>query len=127
MHRKTCLLIDDDQDDRDFFSSVLTMVSPETRLVTANDAVSARTLLRDDAPPDYIFLDLFLPGIDGYEFLLHLKRDINHRRIPVIVYSQVSNHIEIAKIKKFGAIDFFVKSGVTEELRRQLERYFAGS
>jgi len=124
---KTCLLIDDDREDREFFSTVLARVSPEINLVTAADAETARKLLRENDSPDYIFLDLFLPGIDGYEFLLQLKRDINHRRIPVIVYSQMNDHVEISKIKKYGALDFFVKSGEVSELQKQLERYLGGS
>ncbi len=124
---KTCLLIDDDREDREFFSSVLAIVCPGIELLTVADAESARKLLRENVSPDYIFLDLFLPGIDGYEFLLQLKRDINHRRIPVIVYSVVNDNVEISKIKKYGALDFFVKSAEPSELQRQLERYFGES
>jgi CheY-like chemotaxis protein len=120
MLRKVCLLVEDDQDDQEFFNATLQKISPETLLVTAPDAESAKKMLRGEKLPDFIILDLFLPGIDGYEFLLQLKRDLQHRRIPVVIYSQLSDENEIQKLKKFGALNVLTKSADKEKLESQL-------
>jgi PleD family two-component response regulator len=123
MQQKICLLIDDDKDDQEFFNHALQKVSPNTRLVVAGDAMEAVKLLREEIPPDYIFLDLYLPGIDGYEFLLQLKRDIKHRRIPVIIYSTLDDPAQITRTKKLGASDFFTKTYKLYELENLLRKY----
>lgn len=120
MLRKVCLLVEDDRDDQELFNATLQKISPETLLVTAPDAESAKKLLRDEKLPDFIILDLFLPGIDGYEFLLQLKRDLQHRRIPVIIYSQVSDENEMQKLRKFGALNVLTKSADHRKLENQL-------
>jgi PleD family two-component response regulator len=121
--KRICLLIDDDADDQHFFSVVLKQVSENVDLIVAKDAQTAMQILRQDPSPDYIFLDLNLPGIDGYEFLLHLKRDIKHRKIPVIVYSAIDDETQIAKTKKLGAADFFTKTYKLYELEALLRKY----
>jgi CheY-like chemotaxis protein len=122
MLRKVCLLVEDDRDDQELFNTTLQKISPGTLLVTAPDAESAKKLLRDEKLPDFIILDLYLPGIDGYEFLLQLKRDLQHRRIPVIIYSQVCDENEIQKLKKFGAMNVLSKSTDQEKLENLLSK-----
>jgi CheY-like chemotaxis protein len=51
--------------------------------------------LRGEKLPDFIVLDLFIPRNDGYEFLLQLKRDLQHRIISVVIYSQVCDENEM--------------------------------
>ena len=123
MKHKLCLLIDDDKDDQDFFHDALNDVSPEAQLIIAPDATTAIKILREEQPPDLIFLDLYLPGIDGYEFLIQLKRDMRHRRIPVIVYSQLDDEHQMTKTKKLGAADFFTKTRERNLLQNLLRKY----
>src|SRR4051812_13661820 len=99
MLRKICLLVEDDSEDQDFFRNVLKKISADTLLVIAPDAESAIKMLRAEKTPDFIVLDIFLPGIDGYELLLHLKRDIRHRKIPIIILSSLEDETEIQKLK----------------------------
>jgi CheY-like chemotaxis protein len=122
---KVCLLIDDDKEDQLFFAEALGKINGEVKLVIAEDASSAMAILREGTPPDYVFLDLFLPGIDGYEFLLHLKRDIKHRRIPVIIYSRLNDPSQAAKSKKLGASDYLSKTYDVYELKELLKKYIA--
>jgi CheY-like chemotaxis protein len=37
------------------------------------------------SPPDLIVLDLMMPEMDGFEFLLHLRRNEALREVPVVV------------------------------------------
>jgi len=123
MSQKVCLLIDDDKDDQDFFQDALNSISPDTQLIIATDAPTALRILREENAPDYIFLDLYLPGVDGYEFLIQLKRDMRHRRIPVIVYSQLNDQNQMTKTKKLGAADYFTKTHERSSLQALLRKY----
>lgn len=56
--------------------------------------------------PDVIILDILLPGIDGYEFLIKVKSNEKLKSIPVIVASNLPDDEEM----HIGAIEYIVKS-----------------
>ncbi len=59
---------------------------------------------------DLILLDLILPGIDGFDILEKIKSTEELKKIPVIVFSNLSEEKDIERAKKLGARDFMVKS-----------------
>ena len=62
---------------------------------------------------DLILLDLILPKFDGFEILKKV-RDTDHlKKVPVIVFSNLSEEKDIEKAKGLGATDFMVKSNFT--------------
>ena len=71
MEAKHILLVDDDQDDRDFFREAILEILPTTQIREAQDGVQALELLKalNQNLPDLIFLDLNMPRMDGITFL----------------------------------------------------------
>ena len=63
--------------------------------------------------PDVILLDLMLPDIDGFELLKRFKSDEKTKMIPVIVFSNLSDEIEMKRVMDAGAAAFMVKSNFT--------------
>ena len=63
------LLIDDDRDDRDFFSMVMKAADPYIRCRFASDGVQALRQLNEDTEmvPDIIFMDINMPKMNGIE------------------------------------------------------------
>jgi len=59
--------------------------------------------------PDIILLDILLPGMDGYQILARLKKNIETSRIPVFVLSVVSQEADVLRAIEAGAADYFVK------------------
>lgn len=76
------LIIDDDERDR----YVLRQYLRELRLVVTEAASGSEGLARARAEhPGFIFLDLTMPGMNGFEVLRELKRDVRTRDIGVII------------------------------------------
>lgn len=63
--------------------------------------------------PDFVLLDLILPGIDGFEVLERLKNDKETADIPVVILSNLGQKDDIEKGFKLGAEDFLVKAYFT--------------
>src|SRR5690606_19362751 len=83
-----CYLIDDDEDDQEFFAIALQSIDRPIRLETASCADDAlRDLLSRSEQPDIIFVDINMPRIDGWECLRLLRGYEHLRQIPTIVYS----------------------------------------
>lgn len=106
-----CLLVDDDPDDREIFALALEEVDNACRLVTAKSGGEAIELLKNDQTfrPDFIFLDLNMPLMDGKECLSELKK-INHiNGVPIIIFSTSSYHKDVEDTKQLGAAYFLTK------------------
>lgn len=104
MPRETILIVDDEAGIRESLSGILE--DEGYSIVTASSGEEAVAAVREHLP-DIVFLDVWLPGMDGIETLLKIKEwDSN---IPIIMISGHGN-IEIAvKAIKLGAYDFLEK------------------
>ena len=65
------LLVDDDPHSRDIFE--LVMGHYDLPYMVVDDAETALEVLQTDIP-DIILMDIFLPGLDGYQALDRIRR-----------------------------------------------------
>ena len=82
---RTVLVIDDEQDIREIFETVLRYDGYE--VLSAGDGQQALDLLRRGARPDAILLDLMMPQMDGWQFRVAQRQDPALASIPVIAVS----------------------------------------
>ncbi|HEX8039222.1 MAG TPA: response regulator [Chryseosolibacter sp.] len=121
---KNCLLIDDDSDDQEIFITAAAEVNPTIICQVVSDGNDALKLLNETSElPDLIFLDINLPKMDGFEILIHLKRNQRLRGIPVIVYSTTRDESQIAKAVKLGASGFVTKAAHYHSLCKILQHF----
>jgi CheY-like chemotaxis protein len=85
----TCFLIDDDPDDHDIFKMALNGISDRLQCVTAADGADGIEKLErnEEFTPDYIFLDLNMPRVDGRACLKEIRKIERLTKVPVIIYS----------------------------------------
>jgi len=115
------LLIDDDDDDQFIFLTALDNVAPDGRCDIAHNALEAFQYLHARAAvPDMIFLDLNMPLMNGFEFLLILKGDPRFSPVPVIIFSTSDNPEDQSRAKELGAIQFITKTADIELLKKDL-------
>lgn len=65
---------------------------------------------------DLILLDIMMPGMDGYEICVKLKKDIRTRDIPVIFLTARTDTESILKGFETGAVDYVTKPFNSAEL-----------
>lgn len=107
---KNLLLIDDDEDDREIFLSVIDAVSPSTTCaIAANGREGLNALASASTLPQLIFLDLNMPLMDGRQFLVEVKKNSTWKDIPVVVLTTSSDRGSIMRTKALGAADFITK------------------
>ncbi len=71
-HRRRVLVIDDHSDNREMLTAYLTMFGHDVR--TAPDGVEGLQVARS-FQPEVIFLDIWMPRMDGLETCQRLRRD----------------------------------------------------
>lgn len=122
------LNVDDDQEDREFFCDALREIDPAISCLIAASGMEALALLKNQTIlPDYIFLDINMPLMDGKQCLKALKSIPEFQQIPVIMYSTTTDTREIKECYKLGAEDFLIKPHSYEKLVHDLTSIFAFS
>ena len=112
------LMVDDDYDDFEIFCEALKAVNAKVRCLHATNGAEAFDLLKNHMVdlPDYIFLDINMPVMNGRECLTRIKKDNRLKEIPVVIYSTSSDVREMEYCKGVGAREFIVKPGSFEKL-----------
>ncbi len=107
----TILMVDDDEDDRKLFIESAKEVDETITCIGAASGLEALTWLKDmDNPlPDFIFIDLRMPGLSGRQCLLEIKKDPRLFPVPVVVYTTSRDVKESIELKKLGAVHFMSK------------------
>ena len=106
----TILLVDDDEDDRDIFKEAVSIVIPGCELRVAHDGEHALDKLQEETRlPDYIFLDINMPRMDGREFLEYVKSHPLYKTVPIVIYSTSNHATEMGKYFRMGATNFITK------------------
>jgi twitching motility two-component system response regulator PilH len=90
-------------------------------ILKALDAENGLEIARAELP-DIIFLDIILPGMNGFAALRALRRDPNIRDIPVIMISGNEQATEQFFGTRIGADDFMKKPFSRFEVFARIER-----
>lgn len=102
------LYADDDLDDREFFAEILFKIDPEIKLVVATDGIQTLGLLKDETP-DFIFLDINMPKLNGHETLIQIRRNPKLDNTKVVMYSTSISEAAIDYYQSLNA-NFLSKS-----------------
>jgi CheY-like chemotaxis protein len=122
---KKCLLVDDDEDDKEIFSLALAEADPTIDCFIASDGIEALAMLKNESfIPDYIFLDLNMPLMSGKECLSEIRKQPHLRQVPVIIFSTSSSQKDIQDTKDLGASSFITKPPLISTLAEKLSQVF---
>jgi PleD family two-component response regulator len=116
------LLIDDDKDDQMFLHQAIIDLFPAMECIELSNGKTALEFIEQNPPPPhYIFLDLNMPYLNGFEFLQKFKREVQNRETIIYIYSTSSNPKDKEKAKKLGADDYIVKDSDVGSLKAKLK------
>jgi len=107
---KKILIIEDDQ----FLRALVIkkLAQEDFEISEAIDGEEGIKKIKEEKP-DVVLLDLILPGIDGFEVLTRMKKDLDLAKIPVIILSNLGQKEEIERGLDLGAVDYLVKAHFT--------------
>jgi two-component system, LytTR family, response regulator len=106
----TALIIDDEKNSREVLETMLRKYCPEITLLASCGAAKEAVLRIQKEKPNLLFLDIEMPGMNGFELLEHLK-DSAFELIFTTSYSEYA-----IKAIKHSALDYLLKPIDKEEL-----------
>jgi CheY-like chemotaxis protein len=118
--------VDDDADDRLLFSYAINDLDVKVHLKTASNGLDALETLKADQSfvPDFIFLDLNMPYMNGKECLAEIKKIPKLQPATIIIYTTSSNKKDMEETKKLGADHYLVKPYDIDNLTFLLKSIF---
>ena len=105
-HPARILIVDDERHNRQLLE---VMLAPEGfQLSSASSGEEALTQVAQQ-PPDLILLDIMMPGMDGYQVVAGIKRNLATKNIPVIMVTALADRDARMLGLNAGAEDFLTK------------------
>ncbi len=110
------IIIDDEKHGRENLAGILRSYCPETELVAEAASVDEALMLIREQMPDLLFLDIEMPGANGFQLLEHLQ-DFSFEVIFVTAYDSYA-----IKAIRFSAADYILKPVNVNDLKSAVEK-----
>lgn len=113
------LVVEDDPALREVYAGSLLELGYAVR--TAGDGAAALNQLDSDWKPCVVFLDLRMPGMDGWEFARRLRSEDRWKKLPIVV---VAAHFRIdQEAREVGAAAWLQKPFDLGRLDEQIRKH----
>lgn len=103
---KLALIVDDEKIHRHILRSFLTKLGYE--VIEASNGLDGVNLFIENLP-DFIFMDVMMPIMDGLEAALIIKTNTNGKFTPIIFLTALGDPIELQRCIEVGGDDFLTK------------------
>ncbi|GAB4189091.1 MAG: response regulator [Wenzhouxiangellaceae bacterium] len=120
MSIKRVLIVDDAAPDR---TNLEQIISDHGLLVaTAKNGEEALEKIQSDVP-DLIFLDILMPGMDGFETCRNLRANEATSKIPVVIVSSKANKADRVWAMEQGASAYVTKPYTADDIHDVMQRF----
>ncbi|OUL21773.1 response regulator [Nostoc sp. T09] len=94
------------------------------RFVGIQDSLTA-VLKLIKSKPDFIFLDLLMPKVNGYEICSQIRKTPSLKDVPVVILTGKDGIVDRMRAKLVGATDFLGKPVESEKVLNVLHKYLS--
>ncbi len=119
---KTLLLVEDDEDNRDLVSFVISRSRLDVVLEIAENGQEAIDKAFNKAP-HLILMDMQMPVMDGWQAVPILKADERTKHIPIIAFTAQAKPEDKVRTKEIGCAEHYSKPMDPEELLTLIQKY----
>ncbi|HEX6270310.1 MAG TPA: response regulator [Anaerolineales bacterium] len=114
------LIVDDNRSTADALRQMLTILGFKCRMAYGSSA--AMSILGTGFMPQFIFLDLNMPGVAGTEILAFVRREPRLMRVPVVVITSDDQPETRSKVLRLGATAIVIKPATIDSLEAALKK-----
>jgi len=118
----TIFYTDDDEDDLSIFTDAVESLPAKIKLQTYNGGEKLLDAIYNPPPtPNLVFLDLNMPGKNGFDVLAELRNSQTKSTIPVVIFSTSNEPTIIEKCRSLGANYFITKPVLMKDIIKSIE------
>lgn len=123
-HQETVLVVDDQRDSLQLVTSALEQAGIRVLIATSGEA--ALDVLQRIVP-DLILMDAVMPGLDGFETTVQIKKDPALAYIPVIFMTGLTESEHVVEAFEVGGVDYVRKPANIAELIARVRVHMANA
>ncbi len=116
------MIIDDEPDNLNVLEAALSQAGYRVSVFPRGELA---LVAAQAEPPDLVLLDIWMPGIDGYEVCRRFKSSDALRPIPILFISALSSVEDIAKGFNNGGVDYIAKPFREPEVLARVRTHLA--
>ena len=118
----TALVVDDNRQSADLLCRMISLLGVPARPAYGPRAalLALRESADQESPIDILFLDVHMPGIDGFEVMAFFRRDPQLRDLPVVIVTSDDQPQTAERARQAGARAVIIKPATLEALERVL-------
>jgi CheY-like chemotaxis protein len=113
------LVIDDNKESADTVCEMLALLDVDAQ---AAYGPRAAMLLLKDFRPDIVFLDINMPGVDGFEVMSYLRRFPQMQDVPIVFVTSDDQPETAGKVRRTGALLIIIKPASVDALEMALRK-----
>lgn len=130
MKKVNCVMLIDDNPSDNFYNKIIIEEAEAAKhIVTLESALEALDYLKlrgdykNSIRPNLIFLDINMPKMNGFEFLIEYNKLPNELKadILILMLTTSTNPRDVEKAKEFGIYNFYTKPLNKETLQEIIE------
>lgn len=120
-----CLLIDDGQIDNFINEKVIKLnFFARNITVTQSPEKALNLIINSNYLPEVIFLDIHMPGLDGFDFLQEYdKLQIDKNKINIYMLSSTINPADFNRVKEQKYVIRLLRKPLTKEILSELSSH----
>lgn len=112
----TAIIVDDEVQSRETLERMLVNFCPDVQILGKAESVAKAVPLIDTQQPDVVFLDIEMPGGNGFTLLEH------YEEFPFEVIFTTAHDLYAINAIKFAALDYLLKPVNIKELQEAVKR-----
>ena len=117
------IIIEDDSDDRDFFTEIFQKLNYQNKVLFFHDGQQALDHINPSHDLPFLILsDINMPRLDGFALREKLKTDskLSNKCIPYLFFSTAANQKSVIDAYSLSVQGFFVKPNSIDELEKTI-------
>ena len=115
------LIVDDNEINLKLLERII-LNNTSCEVLSASSGGEALELVTNESP-FLVFMDMMMPGMDGYEATFRIKKDPNSSTLPVVAVTAVNTKEGIKKVFDCGCEDILQKPISINTVVQLIEKY----
>ncbi len=114
------LVVDDSRSMRNIVKSALKGMKLFDEIVEAKDGIDALEKIKESGPYTVIFLDWYMPRMEGYDCLVKIRENANWNNTKVMMVTTENQQENVIKAVMAGANEYLMKPFTPEMLEEKI-------
>jgi CheY-like chemotaxis protein len=120
--KKKIMVVDDEPDQIFTAKMILEDFSSEYQVIGVSSGRKCIELLKNNKIPDIIFLDIMMPGMNGWDVAAEIKKNPKWKKIPLVFLTAKTDSLS-ATFGKIVSEEYILKPFEINDLKKSIDKF----